>query len=71
MLSKWQASIMLVVGAVFAGFEIWGFVSPVSREVVETLVIAVFALLAVLFPSVKLYQAIKHDVTKEKIQGLK
>lgn len=71
MLTKIQASVMLLIGTVFAGFEIWQFVSPVSREIVELLAAAVFALLAVLFPAVKLVQAFKYNITRATLQQLK
>jgi len=71
MLTKVQATVMLVIGTLFSAFEIWQITSPVSKDILEVLVAAIFALLAVLFPASKLYQAIKFDVTKEKVEGLK
>lgn len=71
MLSKIQSTVMLIVGTAFAVFEVWGFVSPVPKETVDVLIGAIFALLAVLFPLVKLFQAFKHNITSEKVEALK
>ena len=71
MLSKIQASVILAVGTAFAAFTIWGFVSPVELGLIETLVNVVFSILALIWPAKKLVEAVKYNLTSEKIQGLK
>jgi len=71
MLSKVQSTVILLIGSAFAAFQIWNYIAPVSEELVVTLVNAIFALLAVLFPATKLVQAFMYNITTARVERLK
>jgi len=61
---------MLLISFVFSLFEVWQFTSPVPKELVELLAGAIFALLGVIFAGIKLFQAVKYDITGPRVRQL-
>lgn len=70
MLTKIQATVLLVIGTAYAAFQVWNYVPPVGEELVTVLINAIFALLAVVWPSFKLFQAVSRNITRQKIETL-
>jgi len=61
MLSKIQSSVILLVGFVFAVFQIWNIVSPINQELVETLINVIFSILMVVWPAKKALEAFRKE----------